>query len=76
LGASSFWLGSSFWIFKIKKKILTVSEINSLIYNSLVSSSLLVYILVLIQTDKFNLVWAIGLTIFYSLYQIWLNLKQ
>ena len=76
IGSSSFLLGVSFWVFKIQKKLLTVAEINSLVYNSLVSSSILVYILVLIQTDKFNLIWAIGITFFYSIYQIWLNLKE
>ncbi len=58
---------------KKKDRTLTIANTNQIIYQSLISSSVIITIMVLGQTNNLNIL-SFGLVIFcYVLYQIWIN---
>lgn len=69
---SSLTLLSFFWFFTIKKMILTIREVNRLVYQSGVSSGVLILLMVTKQVGQFN-IWTALLVIFgYTCYQLWI----
>ncbi|NJL97226.1 hypothetical protein HC864_05495 [Candidatus Gracilibacteria bacterium] len=56
-----------------QSRILTISQINQLVYQSIISSVTFALILVLVQTNTFNII-SMGVVLFcYVLYQLWAN---
>jgi hypothetical protein len=61
------------WFFTVKKEILTIIQVNSLVYQSMISSGVVVLLLVMQQTNFLTL-WT-GILVFsvYFLYLVWNN---
>lgn len=66
-------LFSIWYFFKNQKKILSVSQTNNMLYQSLISSGALIFILVLQQTGYLNVITMLTVLLCYCLYQIWAN---
>jgi hypothetical protein len=61
------------WFFDERRKLLRISQINQIIYQSLITSTIAVCTLVLNQTNLLNIVSAMILIGSYLLYQLWSN---
>ncbi len=66
----AFW-----WFFSIKKEILTVTQVNKIVGQSVISSAMILATLALQQTRQLTLWTGLFLIICYVLYQIWANSK-
>ncbi len=65
-------LSSFLWFFTIKKIILTIREVNRLVYQSSVSSGVLILLMVMKQVNQFSL-WTVGFVLLgYACYQLWI----
>ena len=64
----SFW-----WFFSLKKEILSVVQVNHLIYQSLVSSCIPILFIVMNQTGQLNLWSGILVFVAYCIYFLWAN---
>jgi hypothetical protein len=64
----SFW-----WAFSVKKEILNITEVNQVVYQSLIASALVIFILVLQITRQLN-TWLLIMSLtMYAGYQMWLR---
>lgn len=64
----AFW-----WVFSIRKQILTVYQVNQLVGQSVISSAVVITTLVMHQTKQLNLWTGLFIIGCYGLYQIWVN---
>ena len=70
--STCFSLSSFLWFFTIKKIILTIREVNRLVYQSSVSSGVLILLMVMKQVNQFSL-WTVGFVLLgYACYQLWI----
>jgi hypothetical protein len=63
------------WFFDERRRLLTISQINQIIYQSLITSSVTVCILVMSQTNQLTVVSATIVLGCYILYQLWASSK-
>jgi len=68
LALFSFW-----WFFSIKKDILRISQVNNLIYNSLISACIPILLIVMNQTKQLNFWSGILVLVAYIIYFLWAN---
>jgi hypothetical protein len=68
LALFSFW-----WFFSIKKDILRISQVNNLIYNSLISACIPILLIVMNQTKQLNFWSGILVLVAYVIYFLWAN---
>lgn|GEM_PF-863253 len=68
LALFSFW-----WFFSIKKDILRISQVNNLIYNSLISGCIPILLIVMNQTKQLNFWSGILVLVAYIIYFLWAN---
>jgi hypothetical protein len=61
------------WFFDERRKLLSISQINQIIYQSLITSAVVVCTLVMNQTNQLNFVSVLLLIGSYLLYQLWSN---
>lgn len=61
------------WFFDERRKLLSISQINQIIYQSLIVSAIAICVLVMNQTNQLNFTSATILFISYFLYQLWAN---
>lgn len=61
------------WFFDERRKLLSISQINQIIYQSLIVSAIAICVLVMNQTNQLNFTSATILLISYFLYQLWAN---
>ncbi len=66
----AFW-----WFFTLKKEILTVSQVNKILGQSLISSGVIITVLAMQQTRQLTIWTGLFIIICYLLYQIWTNAK-
>jgi hypothetical protein len=59
--------------FSPKKRLLTILQINQIVYQALISSAVVTAALVMSQTGQLNILTALLLIGGYSLYQLWIN---
>lgn len=59
------------WFFSVRKKILTISQVNNSIYQSVVSATVIITLIALNQTDQLNLISAMVVGSLYLLYWFW-----
>ncbi len=61
------------WIYSIKKVILTIVQVNRIVYQGLISSLVAIFYLIMYQTGALN-IWS-GAIVFivYFLYELWIN---
>jgi hypothetical protein len=64
----SFW-----WVFSIRKKVLRVSQVNDIVYQSIILSMILIFVLVLNQTEQLNLFTVVSLLTTYFFYHLWIK---
>jgi hypothetical protein len=64
----AFW-----WFFSIRKEILTIVQVNQVVYQSLISASVLVLLLVMQQTGQLNFWSGCLVLIVYMFYELWVN---
>lgn len=64
----AFW-----WFFSVKKEILSVVQVNNLIYQSLITGGVLILLLVMNQTKLLNIWTALLVLVTYIFYQLWIN---
>ena len=70
--STCFSLSSFLWFFTIKRIILTIREVNRLVYQSSVSSGVLILLMVMKQVNQFSL-WTVGFVLLgYACYQLWI----
>ncbi len=68
LSLFAFW-----WFFSVKKEILSIVQVNHLIYQSLVSSCIPILLIVMNQTGQLNF-WSVVLVfVAYIIYFLWAN---
>ena len=72
---SSVSLLGLWWFFDERRKLLSIIQINQIIYQSLITSSIAICALVMNQTNQLNFTSASILVIGYFLYQLWANSK-
>jgi hypothetical protein len=70
LSLLSFW-----WFFSIQKRILTIIQVNQLVYQSIITSGVLVLLLVMQQTRQLNIWSGVLVFIVYFFYELWINLE-
>jgi hypothetical protein len=64
------------WVSLIKKTVLNIFEINQVVYQSLISSTVIVFVIALNQTNQLN-IWTLTLTMAsYIIYWIWAHSKS
>ncbi|MBC7472100.1 MAG: hypothetical protein H7196_02455 [candidate division SR1 bacterium] len=63
------------WFFDERRKLLSISQINQIIYQSLITSAVTICALVMNQTNQLNFTSITILFISYFLYQLWANSK-
>lgn len=68
LALFSFW-----WFFSVKKDILRISQVNNLIYNSLISACIPILLIVMNQTKQLNFWSGILVLVAYIIYFLWAN---
>jgi hypothetical protein len=61
------------WFFDERRRLLNISQINQIVYQSLITSSIVVCALVMNQTNQLNLISVMILIGGYLLYQLWSN---
>jgi hypothetical protein len=61
------------WFFTIRKEILSITQVNQVIYQSLISSAVVVFAVVMNQTQQLNIWTAILLIVCYLFYFLWAN---
>jgi hypothetical protein len=61
------------WFFDERRRLLTISQINQIIYQSLITSCVAVCVLVMNQTNQLNIVSGSIVLGCYFLYQLWAN---
>jgi hypothetical protein len=61
------------WFFDERRRLLSISQINQIVYQSLITSSIVVCALVMNQTNQLNLISVMILIGGYLLYQLWSN---
>jgi high-affinity Fe2+/Pb2+ permease len=64
-------LGGLWWFFDENRRLLTLNQINSIIYQSLFTSSIVILLLVMSQTNVLNLFTTLLVAGVYVLYQLW-----
>jgi len=64
----AFW-----WFFSVRKEILSVNQVNNLVYQSLITGAIVVLLIVMNQTKQLNIWTAILVIITYIFYQLWIN---
>jgi high-affinity Fe2+/Pb2+ permease len=64
-------LGGLWWFFDENRRLLTLNQINSIIYQSLFTSSIVILLLVMSQTNILNLFTTLLVAGVYVLYQLW-----
>ncbi len=67
----SFW-----WVFSIQKRVLAITEVNRVVYQSIISSIIVVFFLVLSQTGELNILTSSAIIFSYLLYQAWLRSEK
>lgn len=71
--SSTFTLLVSWWVFSIQKQVLDIPEVNQIVYQSIVTSGMLVLVLVMFQTNQLSIWSTAFVTITYILYEVWIN---
>jgi hypothetical protein len=61
------------WFFDERRKLLTTAQINQILYQSLITSGVVVTVLVLNQTSQLSFVSVTLILGAYLLYQLWAN---
>ncbi len=69
-------LGGLWWFFDERNRLLPLTHINQILYQSLFSSSIVVLMLVLSQTNQLNIITTTLVLFVYLLYQFWINSKS
>lgn len=64
----AFW-----WFFSVRKEILSIQQVNHLIYQSLISTCLPVLLIVMNQTGQLNFLSGILILVAYAIYFLWIN---
>jgi hypothetical protein len=64
-------LGGLWWFFDENRRLLTLNQINSIIYQSLFTSSVVILLLVMSQTNVLNIFTTLLVAGVYVLYQLW-----
>lgn len=62
------------WEFSIKKKILTIIQINNTLYQSAIGSSLLLYLFSFFHTGQFGMIILLLITFIYFIYLLFLKI--
>ena len=61
------------WVFSIEKKILTILEVQKLLYHSFFASICLVSLLVFYITNNLNNITSLGVLVSYIFYRNWIK---
>jgi hypothetical protein len=64
----AFW-----WFFTIRKQILPIYQVNQLVYQSMMTSAVVILLLVMQQTAILNLWTGVLVLVIYILYELWIN---
>lgn len=64
----AFW-----WFFSVRKEILSIPEVNQIVYQSLVSGAALILLLVMQQTGQLNFWSGMLILAVYAFYEVWAN---
>ena len=70
---SSISVVALWWFFDERRRLLTISQINQIVYQSLITSTVVVCVLVMNQTGQLSLASGILVLGCYLLYQLWAN---